>query len=65
MATLRCHGILAAHARAGRRWGACRQVDPRFVDRVRDIVELYMAPPDSALVLCVDAKSQMQARDRS
>ena len=38
--------------------------DPQFVEKVRDIVGLYMAPPDSALVLCVDEKSQMQALDR-
>jgi len=39
--------------------------DPQFVEKVRDIVGLYMSPPDSALVLCVDEKSQMQALDRS
>lgn len=39
--------------------------DPLFVDKVRDIVGLYMAPPDRALVLCVDEKSQIQALDRS
>ena len=39
--------------------------DPLFVDKVRDIVGLYMSPPDHALVLCVDEKSQMQALDRS
>jgi transposase len=39
--------------------------DPLFVDKVRDIVGLYMAPPDHALVLCVDEKSQIQALDRS
>lgn len=35
--------------------------DPYFVDKVRDVVGLYMAPPDRALVLCVDEKSQIQA----
>lgn len=39
--------------------------DPLFVEKVRDIVGLYMAPPDRALVLCVDEKSQIQALDRS
>ena len=39
--------------------------DPLFVDKVRDIVGLYMAPPEKALVLCVDEKSQIQALDRS
>lgn len=39
--------------------------DPLFVEKVRDIVGLYMSPPDQALVLCVDEKSQIQALDRS
>ena len=39
--------------------------DPHFVDKVRDIVGLYMSPPDRALVLCVDEKSQIQALDRT
>lgn len=39
--------------------------DPLFVDKVRDIVGLYMNPPDRALVLSVDEKSQIQALDRS
>ena len=39
--------------------------DPFFVEKVRDIVGLYLAPPDRALVLCVDEKSQIQALDRS
>jgi transposase len=38
--------------------------DPLFVDKVRDIVGLYLSPPDRALVLCVDEKSQIQALDR-
>ena len=38
--------------------------DPLFIDKVRDIVGLYMSPPDRALVLCVDEKSQIQALDR-
>lgn len=39
--------------------------DPLFVEKVRDIVGLYLDPPDRALVLCVDEKSQIQALDRS
>ena len=38
--------------------------DPLFVDKVQDIVGLYMAPPSRAVVLCVDEKSQIQALDR-
>ena len=39
--------------------------DPLFVEKVRDIVGLYPDPPDRALVLCVDEKSQIQALDRT
>jgi putative transposase len=39
--------------------------DPRFEEKVRDIVALYLDPPDRALVLCVDEKSQIQALDRT
>lgn len=39
--------------------------DPFFVEKVRDIVGLYLNPPDNALVLCVDEKSQVQALERS
>jgi transposase len=39
--------------------------DPLFVDKVRDIVGLYLNPPDKALVLCVDEKAQIQALDRT
>ena len=39
--------------------------DPDFVAKVRDVVGLYMAPPDRAVVLCVDEKSQIQALDRT
>lgn len=39
--------------------------DPHFVAKVRDIVGLYLAPPDRALVLCVDEKSQIQALNRT
>jgi transposase len=39
--------------------------DPLFVEKVRDIVGLYLDPPDRALVLCTDEKSQIQALDRT
>ena len=39
--------------------------DPLFVEKVRDIVGLYLNPPDRAVVLCVDEKSQIQALDRT
>jgi transposase len=39
--------------------------DPRFVEKLEDVVGLYLAPPEHALVLCVDEKSQIQALDRT
>jgi hypothetical protein len=39
--------------------------DPQFIDKVGDIVRLYLNPPEAAVVLCVDEKSQIQALDRS
>ena len=39
--------------------------DPFFVEKVRDIVGLYLNPPDKAMILCVDEKSQIQALDRT
>jgi transposase len=39
--------------------------DPYFVEKVRDVVGLYMSPPGNAIVLCVDEKSQVQALDRT
>jgi putative transposase len=39
--------------------------DPFFVEKVRDIVALYLNPPENAMVLCVDEKSQIQALDRT
>lgn len=39
--------------------------DPFFVEKVRDIVGLYLNPPDNAMVLCVDEKSQIQALERT
>jgi putative transposase len=39
--------------------------DPFFVEKVRDIVGLYLNPPDKAMVLCVDEKTQIQALNRT
>lgn len=39
--------------------------DPQFIEKVRDIVGLYLQPPDHAIVLCLDEKSQVQAVDRT
>src|SRR2546430_1044550 len=39
--------------------------DPFFIEKVRDVVGLYLNPPDKALVLCVDEKSQVQALERT
>jgi transposase len=39
--------------------------DPQFVEKLQDVVGLYVNPPDKALVLCVDEKSQIQALDRT
>jgi len=39
--------------------------DPFFIEKVRDVVGLYLSPPDKALVLCVDEKSQVQALERT
>ena len=39
--------------------------DPRFVEKLTDVVGLYLNPPEKALVLCVDEKTQIQALDRT
>jgi transposase len=39
--------------------------DPQFIEKVRDIVGLYLNPPEAAMVLCVDEKTQVQALDRT
>src|SRR6195256_833727 len=39
--------------------------DPFFIEKLRDVVGLYLNPPDKALVLCVDEKSQIQALERT
>src|SRR5882672_12328787 len=64
-----------SHTTIRRMWAAfglqphCSQTfklsnDPLFVDKVRDIVGLYLSPPNRALVLSIDEKSQIQALDR-
>jgi hypothetical protein len=56
-----------------RRWGSCgarrvssrlRSANPEFIGKIRDITGLHLAPPDKALVLAVDEKSQIQALAR-
>lgn len=42
-----------------------RSPDPLFVEKLRDVVGLYLNPPDNVLVLCVDEKSQCQAPERT
>ncbi len=39
--------------------------DPRFEEKLVDVVALYLDPPERAVVLCVDEKSQIQALDRT
>ncbi|MGY4257856.1 putative transposase [Bradyrhizobium sp. USDA 4516] len=39
--------------------------DPFFIEKLRDVVRLYLSPPDNALVICVDEKSQCQALERT
>jgi hypothetical protein len=39
--------------------------DPQFIDKIRDVVGLYLDPPDKALVSCGDEKGQIQALDRT
>ena len=39
--------------------------DPLFIEKTRDVIGLYMSPPENAIVLCVDEKSQVQALDRT
>jgi len=69
-------GVGMSHATVGRIWRAFGlqphrvesfklSNDPLFVDKVRDVVGLYLDPPERAMVLCVDEKSQIQALDRT
>ena len=46
-------------------WRRSSSRDPHFVAKLRDVVGLYLNPPDRALVLSVDEKSQIQALDRT
>lgn len=39
--------------------------DPRFLEKLTDVIDVYMTPPQNAIVLCVDEKSQIQALDRT
>jgi transposase len=60
------HGVWQRHdlqAHRGERFKLSN--DPKFEEKVRDVVGLYLNPPDRALVLCVDEKSQIQALDRT
>lgn len=66
LSTTSVHRVWRAFALAPHRSESFKlSKDPLFIDKVRDIVGLYMDPPDKALVLCVDEKSQIQALDRS
>ena len=67
---------LSRSPRSGRIWKAFQlkphraetfklSTDPLFIEKVRDVVGLYLDPPERAVVLCVDEKSQVQALDRS
>jgi hypothetical protein len=59
-------GIWKAHGLAPHRWRQFKlSNDPAFVDKLRDVVGLYVAPPAHAVVLSVDEKSQIQALDRT
>lgn len=53
----------SAHGVAAR--GAKFSTDPELVAKVTDVVGLYLAPPENAIVLCIDEKSQIQALDRT
>lgn len=56
--------IWRAFALAPHRWETFRlSKDPLFIEQVRDIVGLYLAPPERAVVLCADEKPQMQATE--
>ena len=57
---LRRHGI---HLQRRRSW--CVSTDPEFAVKAADIVGLYLAPPENALVICVDEKPQIQALERA
>ena len=52
-------------SRARRVSSRLRSADPEFIGKIRDITGLHLAPPDKALVLAVDGKSQIQALGRT
>ena len=58
--------IWDAHGLQPHRMETCKlSRDPKFVEKLTDVVGLYLNPPDKAIVLCVDEKSQIQALDRT
>src|SRR3954453_22620401 len=57
-------GRRSAFSRTGLSPGSCLRT-PQFIEKVRDVVGLYLNPPERAVVLCVDEKSQIQALDRT
>jgi transposase len=60
------HQILRENKLKPHRVGSfSRSADPQFVEKVIDVVGLYLHPPDNAIVLCVDEKTQVQALDRT
>jgi len=60
------HQILRQANLKPHRWGTfSRSTDPEFAAKVVDVVGLYMHPPENAIVLCVDEKTQIQALDRT
>lgn len=66
MAVSTVQAIWKAHGLAPHRWRAFKlSNDPAFVDKVHDIVGLYVSPPARAVVISVDEKSQIQALDRT
>ena len=65
-ARARCSAISCSSvsSRTAPKASSC-STDPVFVEKVRDVVGLYLNPPENALVLCVDEKSQIQALERT
>jgi transposase len=60
------HRIWKAFGLQPHRQDTCKlSRDPQFIEKVRDVVGLYLNPPERAVVLCVDEKSQIQALDRT
>ena len=62
-AVARMWGAFGLQPHRQERWKLSK--DPQFIDKVRDVVGLYLDPPERAVVLCVDEKSQIQALDRT